>query len=172
MARTMCPGRMSTVIGVAGFPVRLGGGGHQQLEHEQAPFVTVEVVRDQLESGELRGRVGGGVVRVEADEHLDDVRPVIADVGHPAHPVLEVEDRLAALLDADRPRNPPRRRVGEDLAPELRVHQDSDLLLRNPALDRPQQAAVDQALGGGDGYESVALRVRFPEPRESRSRTS
>ena len=84
-----------------------------------------------------------------------------ADVIHPAGAVLEVEDRLTALFDAHRPRDPAGGGIGEDLAAELGVHQDAHLLLRDAALDGLKQPAVDQALGGRHRGETVVFGRDF-----------
>ena len=77
----------------------------------------------------------------------------------PTRAVFEIEDRLTALFHADGRGDAARGGVTQDVAAELRVDEDSDLILRYPHLDRSQKAAIDERFPAGDLHELILLRI-------------
>ena len=144
------------VVSGASFPVRLGGGRDQELEHEQAALRAVEVVRDQLEPGELRRGVGSGGRRGGDGPAPSRCRAGGSECGSPSSPRIRSRRPGWPLFSMQTARGIPRAAASARIwLPNCASTRMPTCSFGTPPSIASQQAAIDQALGGGDGGEPV-----------------
>src|SRR6266446_6007595 len=136
--------------------------GHQQLEHEPAPALAVQVFGEPPQTSGLPPVQRLIAFRVVANENLAEGRLEHFDVPGEIIAVLEVELRLAALLRRARCGVPLRRRIAKDGGAELLVHEDAGFLLGDAGYDGVLEAVVDHLLGGRDLRGLLGGQGPFP----------
>src|SRR5262245_26537385 len=135
---------------------------HQQLEHEPAPALAVQVFGELLQTSGLpsvQRLIAFGVV---ADEDLAEGGVEQLDMPGEVIAVFEVELRLAALLGGAGDGVPARRRIATDGGAELLVDEDAGLLRRDPGRDGVLEAVVDHLLGSRDLRGLLGAQRPFP----------
>ena len=124
---------------------------HQQLKHEQAAILAVQIVGQPLQSGRLPAVQGPIALRVVAHQHLAKGRVKGFDVLGEILAVFEFELLLPALLGG----------AGGDIAialtasrrmaaPNCSSTRMPAFSLGTPRRNRSLEAVVDHLLGGGD----------------------
>jgi len=132
-------------------PVELGlFRGHEQLEHEPAPGLLVQVVGESFELLRLSPVQRRIALRVVAHEHLAKRGLKGLDVPTEVLAVLEVELVLTALLGGAGEHVALGRRIAEDGCAEPLIHEDGSLVRGDAGGEGSLEAVVDHLLGGGD----------------------
>src|SRR6266446_2442490 len=124
--------------------------GHQQLEHEPASALVVQVLGESLQARRLSPVQRWIALRVIAHQDLAKRRLKGLDMLSEVLAVLEVELVLPALLGGTRERIALGRRIAEDGSTELLVHEDARPVLGDAGGDGGPEAVVDHLLGDGD----------------------
>src|SRR6266403_342779 len=135
---------------------------HQQLEHEPAPPLAVQVFGEPPQTSGLPPVQRLIAFRVVANENLAEGRVEHFDVPGEIFAVLEVELRLAALLGRARRGVSLCRRGAKDGGAELLVHEDAGFLLGDAGYDGALEAVVDHLLGGRDLRGLLGGQGPFP----------
>src|SRR5438128_2212536 len=114
---------------------------HQQLEHEFAAAVSVQVIGESFQTGCLPLVQSAITFRVIAHEHLAESWLESLDV---------LGEFLTALLSRASSCMAVRPGIAKNGTAELFINKNSGLLLRHASVESRLEAIIDYLLGGGD----------------------
>src|SRR5579864_732046 len=116
---------------------------NQQLKHEKTSTLAMQVIGQALEAVRLPPVEGLIALRVVSHQYFAKCRLERFDVGGKVFSVLEIELILSALLDRTGYSKLVRLGIVQYGSPELLVHQDRCILLRDPGSDGRFETVVD-----------------------------
>src|SRR6266496_4190639 len=135
---------------------------HQQLEHEFAVAVSVQVIGEPFQTRCLPLVQSTITFRVIAHQHFAESWLEGLDVSGEILAVLEIEFFLAALLSRASSCVAIRPGIAKNRTAKLLINQNSGLLLRHSGLECRLETVIDYLLGGGDLCRLICAQRTSP----------